>query len=92
MGIYDLRKGTFAQAMQNLRVELPKNGWKVTKDGPAETKAKDPEIIAVDTASHHTIAIQWLSNRPGKLKDMIGVDVDSRCYRAPEGTDIYKEK
>ncbi|OKK02946.1 hypothetical protein AMK26_24105 [Streptomyces sp. CB03234] len=91
-GIHDLRKGTFEQAMQNLRVQLPKNGWKITKDGPAKTKAKDPQIIAVNTASHHTIAIEWLSNRAGTLKDMISVDVTSRCYRAPEGTDIYQEK
>ncbi|ORT59308.1 hypothetical protein BKD26_15080 [Streptomyces sp. CB03238] len=90
--IYDLRKGTFEQAMQNLRVQLPKHGWEITKDGPMKSRDKDPQIVAVDRKSHHTLTVEWLSNRAGSLKDMIGVDVDSRCYRAPEGTDIYKEK
>ncbi|WP_237330280.1 hypothetical protein [Streptomyces sp. BA2] len=90
--IYDLHKGTFEEAMQNIREQLPKNGWKITKDGETNSRARNPEIVAVNAKSNHTISIEWARERSGNLKEMIGVDVDSRCYRAPEGTDIYAEQ
>ncbi|WP_329195626.1 hypothetical protein [Streptomyces sp. NBC_01435] len=86
--IYDLEEGTFEAAMQNLRDQLPKMGWKITKDGETKSIAKNPEIVAVDTKSHHTVTIEWAKNRSGDLKQLISIDVGSRCYRAPEGTDL----
>jgi hypothetical protein len=86
--VYDVRKGSFAGAMANLRRELPENGWKVTKDGRMKTKAANPEIVAVHLKTHHTLTVQWLEKRSGDLKEIISIDVDSRCYRAPEGTDL----
>lgn len=86
--VYDVQKGSFAKAMENLREELPRNGWKITKDGKMKTKAGNPEIVAVHPKTHHTLAVQWLKNRSGDLKEMISVDVDSRCYLAPKGTDL----
>lgn len=87
--VYDLKKGSFDEAMDNLRKTLPEKGWKITKDGPMRTKDADPEIVAVQPDSHHTLTVQWLKPaRPGR-KELISVDVDSRCFRAPEGVDPY---
>lgn len=86
--VHDVQKGSFAEAMANLRKELPKNGWKITKDGKMNTKAGNPEIVAVHPKTHHTLTVQWREKRSGDLKELITVDVDSRCYRAPKGTDL----
>ena len=89
--VYDLTEGTFNEAMQRIRQKLPENGWKILKDGKANTKAADPEIVAEHPKTHHQIHVTWERSINGS-KAMIGVDVDSRCYRAPEGTDLYAEK
>ncbi|MEV5199754.1 hypothetical protein [Streptomyces sp. NPDC053720] len=90
--VYDLEAGTFGQAMENLRRALPEHGWKITKDGETNSIARNPEIIAVNKKSRHTITVEWAKERSGDLKQIIAVDVSSRCYRAPEGTDISEEK
>ncbi|MEU6732588.1 hypothetical protein ABZ929_05195 [Streptomyces physcomitrii] len=89
--VYDLREGTFDEAMRSLREQLPRWGWKITKDGETESLAKNPEIVAVHTRSHHTVTIEWARKRSNGLKPLISVDVGSRCYRAPEGTDLSTE-
>ncbi|MFF2330730.1 MULTISPECIES: hypothetical protein [unclassified Streptomyces] len=89
--IYDLQEGTFEEAMRNLRDQLPKMGWEITKDGVTKSNAKNPELEAVNTKSHHTVIIEWAKNRSGSLKELISIDVGSRCYKAPEGTDLSTE-
>lgn len=84
--IYQLRRGTFAEAMRNLRERLPDHGWDIVKDGETRSMARNPEIVAVHTATHHTAQIEWARKRSGDLEQLISVDVDSLCYRAPEGT------
>ncbi|MGW7353719.1 hypothetical protein [Streptomyces sp. NPDC054784] len=86
--VHDVRKGSFAEAMANLRTELPKNGWRITEDGITNTKVGNPEITAVHPETHHTRSVEWREKRSGDLKSLILVDVDSRCYRAPKGTDL----
>ncbi|MGW7262899.1 hypothetical protein [Streptomyces sp. NPDC054842] len=90
--VYDLEAGTFQQAMDNLRTELPAHGWKITKDGVTKSVARNPEIVAVNEKTHHTVAIEWAKERSGNLKQIITVEVNSRCYRAPEGTSISDER
>jgi hypothetical protein len=90
--VYDLRTGNFEEAMENLRKELPRNGWRITKDGETKSAARNPEIIAVDEESHHTATVEWAKERSGKLKQIITVEVNSRCYRAPEGSDLSAER
>ncbi|WP_271321435.1 hypothetical protein [Streptomyces lienomycini] len=90
--VYDVKDGSFQQAMENIRRELPKHGWKITRDGHTDSAARNPEIVAVNEKSHHTATIEWAKNRSGNLKQIISVDVNSRCYRAPEGTDMSKDR
>lgn len=89
--IYDLKKGTFEGAMQNLRSQLPRHGWKITKDGKENTKDADPVITAVNTRTHHQIYIVWERSSSGS-KPLINVSVNSRCYKAPKGTNIYEDR
>ncbi|ARZ66198.1 hypothetical protein SMD11_0532 [Streptomyces albireticuli] len=87
--LYDLKSGTFEEAMRNLREMLPKNGWEITRDGETDSQARNPEIVAVNRKTHHSVTIEWARNRTGgKLKPLISVHVDSRCYKAPKGTDL----
>ena len=86
--VYKLSKGTFEAAMQNLREQLPKHGWDIKKDGETKSQARNPEIVAVNRKSRHWVQIEWARERSGDLEQLITVDVDSRCYRAPEGTDL----
>lgn len=89
--VYGLKVDSFQQAMENLREELPKHGWKITRDGHTDSIARNPEITAVDEKSHHIVTIEWTKNRSNP-KQILFVNVNSRCYRAPEGTDISKER
>lgn len=86
--VHNVEEGSLAQAMQNLRERLPRHGWKITKDGKMNSKAGDPEIVAVEPRTHHFLTVQWRRGLPGKVSELISVDVDSRCYRAPKGTDF----
>ncbi|GHF26753.1 hypothetical protein GCM10010218_04590 [Streptomyces mashuensis] len=86
--IYDLTSGTFEQAMQNLREKLPKNGWVIKRDGHTNSQARNPEIVAFHPETHHWLTVEWAWKRSGNPPKMIIVDVDSRCYKAPEGTKL----
>ncbi|MFD0446646.1 MULTISPECIES: hypothetical protein [Streptomyces violaceusniger group] len=86
--VYKLSDGTFETAMQNLRERLPKHGWDITKDGETKSQARNPELVAVNRRTHHWVQIEWARERSGNLDELISVDVDSRCYRAPKGADL----
>ncbi|MBQ1159457.1 hypothetical protein KBZ21_15250 [Streptomyces sp. A73] len=80
----------FDTAMDNLRTRLPGMGWRITKDGPMNSRARNPEIMAVHTASGRHVAIEALKTRSGNLKPQIDVTLVSPCYQAPEGTDLSR--
>ncbi|WP_326808066.1 hypothetical protein OHB04_21735 [Streptomyces sp. NBC_01775] len=80
----------FDTAMENLRSRLPEMGWRITKDGPMNSMARNPEIMAVHTTSGNRVAIRALKTRSGDLKPQIDVTLVSPCYQAPEGTDLSR--
>lgn len=80
----------FDTAMDNLRTRLPGMGWRITKDGPMNSRARNPEIKAVHTTARHHMAIRALKTRSGNLKPQIDVTLVSPCYQAPEGTDLSR--
>lgn len=80
----------FDTAMENLRSRLPGMGWRITKDGPQNSMARNLEIVAVHTASGHRVAIESLKTRSGDLKPQISVTLISPCYKAPEGSDPFR--
>ncbi|MFF5676202.1 hypothetical protein ACFY8S_39980 [Streptomyces hygroscopicus] len=86
--VYKLSKGTFETAMRNVRERLPKHGWEITQEGETKSRARNPEIVAVNRRTHHWVQIEWAKERSGDLEELISVDVDSRCYRAPKGAEL----
>ncbi|MFG2899241.1 hypothetical protein ACGFZH_19450 [Streptomyces zaomyceticus] len=87
--VYDLTEGSFDGAMRNLREQLPRNGWKIVKDGFTESKRKDLQITAENDEQKLGLNIEWNRGGESGLKDGIAITVVSRCYRAPEGTSPY---
>ncbi len=85
--IYGASNEALSEGMQNLREELPKNGWEITKDGPANSKDKDPEILAENREKKHVIHITWHRESTSK-EPLIHVNVTSSCFKVPEGQEI----
>ncbi|WP_405897183.1 hypothetical protein OG242_06195 [Streptomyces sp. NBC_00727] len=84
---WSLYKAPFAElekGMNRLRDELPKDGWKITKDGMDGTIGNSPQIVAeskerrvmADIRLHKEVKSQ-------KTPAMLEVTVQSRCYRLP---------
>jgi hypothetical protein len=88
--LWDADADDFDTAMDNLRSRLPEMGWRITKDGPMNSMARNPEIKAVHTTSRHHVVIEALKTRSGKLKPQIEVTLVSPCYQAPEGTNLSR--
>ncbi|MBU7596594.1 hypothetical protein JGS22_002810 [Streptomyces sp. P38-E01] len=86
--IYQLTAGSFSEGMENLRRELPKNHWKITRDGPVDSISKQPQILAEHTRSNHTLVIEWHWKEPDPKDELIYVAVDSRCMKVPEGEEV----
>lgn len=77
------------RAMGRLRSELPKRGWKIIDYGPDSSKAKSLELTADHPKRKFSVVIT-LQDRRGRSKDpsMIEVDVNSSCFRVPEGQTV----
>lgn len=81
--VYDLPVPDLERAMDRLREELPKEGWKIVKDGVDDTPAKSPQILAESKGKKFAADIQMLDNRKyGDDPSLILVAVESACYRA----------
>ncbi|MFJ2088705.1 hypothetical protein ACIOEW_05495 [Streptomyces sp. NPDC087901] len=72
------------KAMNRLRVGLPKDGWKIVKDGPDRSQGKSPQIIA--ESEGRELAIDVRLHKEVKAENsppMLELTVESRCYRSP---------
>ncbi|MER5274571.1 hypothetical protein ABT025_02310 [Streptomyces sp. NPDC002809] len=70
--------------MNRLRVELPKGGWKIVKDGPDRSQGRSPQIIAESAGREFAVDVRlhkevMAENSP----PMLEVTVESLCYRSP---------
>ncbi|MDN3060659.1 MULTISPECIES: hypothetical protein [Streptomyces] len=88
--IYDLSEEEVTRGMENLRKGLPEHGWKILKDGKANSKAQDPEILAENTEEKFAANFTALK-KTASGDTMIKVTVVSACHRAPAGTDLDSE-
>ncbi|MCK1795745.1 hypothetical protein MTQ01_06915 [Streptomyces sp. XM4193] len=86
--IYDVREGSYSDAMDNIRQRLPEDGWNVTKDEPTNSRARNPQIVAVHEKSKHTIVIEWAQRKNDPKNELIKVNVDSRCMQGTSGDDL----
>ncbi|WP_431042400.1 hypothetical protein ACQUSR_11105 [Streptomyces sp. P1-3] len=88
--VYGISDESVERGMGNLRKRLPGKGWKIVKDGKANSKAQDPEIVAENKKEQ--FAVHFLGEKGTATGDpMISVDVVSACFRAPAGTDLDRE-
>lgn len=73
------------EAMDRLRSQLPKKGWKIVKDGPDDSRAKSPQIVADSADGKFSVDARFhgrQSNDPAQLE----VTVQSACFRPESGS------
>lgn len=72
-------------AMERLKTELPKHGWKIVTYGPDSSKNKNINLTADNDAKKVGVNIvQMAKNDPPKL----GLHVVSGCYKVPDGEEV----
>jgi hypothetical protein len=81
--VYDLPVPELEEAMDRLRRELPKAGWKIVKDGLDGTVGQSPQIFAESQGRKFAADIRLQDERKyGGDPSLIEVTVQSACYRA----------
>ncbi len=78
--VYALTDAQVDSGMQNLRTKLGEHGWKITKDGKANSQAQDPEIYAENKTEQ--FAVHVVAMKDGGNQTMLNFKVVSACYRA----------
>ncbi|PZT74451.1 MULTISPECIES: hypothetical protein [unclassified Streptomyces] len=85
--LWSLYKAPYAElekGMDRLRDELPKDGWKITKDGRDGTVGNSPQLIAESEARGVKADIRLDKEvKAEKAPAMLRVTVQSRCYHLP---------
>ncbi|MET9433416.1 hypothetical protein [Streptomyces sp. NPDC006551] len=79
-----------AQAMERLKEELPKHGWKIVKYGQDSSASKNLELTADNDERKFGVHISfWRKNSGGdKNPPSLVVNVISGCYQVPEGQTV----
>ncbi|MEU2869956.1 hypothetical protein ABZ769_12225 [Streptomyces olivoreticuli] len=85
--------GDMKRAMERLRDDLPKSGWKVVKYGPDSSPSKSLELLANSTERKFSVNI---SLHDGSKAESSGAAKESRilvflvsaCFRVPEGKTV----
>lgn len=74
----DMQKG-----MDRLRIELPKDGWKIVKDGRDGSQLNSPQIIAESKGREFAVDVRLhKASKVGNSPPLLEVTVESACYRA----------
>ncbi|MCC8334741.1 hypothetical protein LMJ38_02135 [Streptomyces sp. R1] len=74
-------------AMEQLKTELPKNGWKIVDYGPDTSKNKNIRMTADNDDKKASLrVIEMAKNDPPKLS----MDVVSGCFRIPDDQEIER--
>jgi hypothetical protein len=81
--VYQVPFADMQKAMDRLRGELPKEGWKIVKDGMDGSVAKSPQIVAESNGREFAVDVRLHSaSKVGNAPDLLEVTVESACYRA----------
>ncbi|MEW2080763.1 hypothetical protein [Streptomyces sp. NPDC005283] len=79
--VYDLPFEELEKAYAGMRTALPKNGWKITSDGPDKSKAKTPTIVANSPDGEFSVKLRLMDNRKDEdPTSVLVVTVVSRCF------------
>ncbi len=75
------------EAMERLKTELPKHGWKVVRYEPDTSQAKNLNLTADQSEKKYSVSIvQMKKNDPPKLS----LTVVSGCYQVPDGKEVER--
>ena len=84
---YPAAESDLEVAMERLRSELPKNGWKIVEFGSDNSKNKNTTLIADNDENKTGVKItQRSKNNPPKLS----IEVVSGCYKVPDGQTVER--
>ncbi|MGX1969117.1 hypothetical protein [Streptomyces sp. CB02115] len=84
-GVYGPPAKDLKEAMGRLRNQLPEKGWKIVKDGPDDSQAKIPQIVADSADGKFSVDARFhgrQSSDPAQLE----VTVQSACFRPESGS------
>jgi hypothetical protein len=82
---YPTSPGQLDEAMERLKGELPRNGWKIVEYGPDTSKNKNLSLTADNDERKTSVNVsQRAKNDPPKLSLMLV----SGCYEIPDGQEI----
>ncbi|MFG2990416.1 hypothetical protein ACGFZK_14180 [Streptomyces sp. NPDC048257] len=73
------------EAMERLKTELPKHGWKIVRYENDTSQSKNLNLTADNTEKKYSVSVvQMKKNDPPKLS----LTVVSGCYEVPEGKEV----
>ncbi|MDX3502979.1 hypothetical protein PV689_13735 [Streptomyces sp. ATCC51928] len=84
-GVFGPPAEDLGEAMDRLRSQLPKKGWKIVKDGPDGSQARSPQIVADSADGKFSVDARFHGKRsddPAQLE----VTVQSACFRPEPGS------
>lgn len=82
--VYGVPFDDLQRAFDRLRGELPKNGWRIVKDGVDSSRAKSPQIVAESSGREFAVDVrlQKASKNESNPNDFIEVTVESACFKS----------
>ncbi|MEC4017134.1 hypothetical protein [Streptomyces sp. H27-D2] len=95
--VYDVPVGDMKKAMERLKRELPKNGWKIARYAPDSSPSRSLELVADSTKKKFSVSVtlydaakaseSTAEPRTPSAKKISGimVRVVSACYKVPKG-------
>lgn len=84
---YPASPGRLDEAMEHLKGELPKHGWRIVEYGPDTSKNKNLSLTADNNEKKSSVNVsQRAKNDPPKLSLMLV----SGCYEIPAGQEIER--
>ncbi|WKX72406.1 hypothetical protein [Streptomyces sp. XD-27] len=80
--IYGVENSVLQKGMEKLVDRLPKEGWRIVKNGPDASKNRNQEILAVHLKTRIQTQVTWKKGLDGR-QPLIAFAVYSRCFRDP---------
>jgi hypothetical protein len=78
--LYGVDNTVLGKGMADLAAGLPKQGWKVVKNGPDASMNRNQEIQATHLATETQIDVTWMKGLDGH-EPLVHFDVYSPCFR-----------
>ncbi|MFF4456339.1 hypothetical protein [Streptomyces goshikiensis] len=88
--VYEISDEQVDAGLTNLRKALNGNGWKITKDGKANSQAQDPEIYAENDAEQFALHVTG-NKKSATGNAMILFKVVSKCFKAESAKSLDGE-